>query len=416
MPETDLPIVIVGAGLAGLQCAVDLHRNGFSVLLLDAADHVGGRVWTDVVDGFLLDRGFQVLNPAYPALQPWLPYLTLKPFMAGARVVLPDGQHTTVADPRRHPALAWSTVTSPLASIRDKLGLFALMLKRSPLPLALHRLSALPSPPVNRMLPNVVSSRFIQCFFRPFFGGVLLEYDGHSRWDYWLWLFHLFTKAQVALPEGGMAALPRAMAAQLPVDAIRLGTTVTSVTANQVALVTGERIDARAVVLATDGHTATRLLHLPFNPGRRGVTCLYYRWQGPLPGTLPILWLNGQGEGLVNNWCFPNVVQTGYAPTGEGFTHLLSVSVLGIPDCHDAELDRLVRAELGMLMPTLPTLDLLRIYRIPYAQPDQPACEQDVSQQVDGVWLAGDWMATPSIQGALASGHAVAEHIASKNA
>jgi phytoene dehydrogenase-like protein len=255
-------------------------------------------------------------------------------------------------------------------------------------------------------LPCYVSQRFAERFFRPFFGGVLLETDGHSRWDYFLWLFNLFTQAQVCLPQGGMAALPQAMARQLPPGALRLNTAVSGVTAQSVTLINGTVLPARAVVMATDGHTATRLMGLPFEPGRRGVTCLYYALQGSLQDASPLLWLNGRGEGLVNNWCFPSVVQPGYAPAG---SHLLSVSVLGVPDCADVDLDRLVQAELVNLMPALSALRLLRIYRIPFAQPDQMAT--DLPQQVNGITLAGDWLATPSLQGAIASGQAAAQHV-----
>ena len=413
MNQSDAPVIIVGAGLAGLSCAVALHQQGIPVQLLDAADHVGGRVWTDEVEGFLLDRGFQVLNPAYPALAEWLPKLQLKPFLAGARIALPNGQFTTVADPLRHPQYLMQTLASPVGSWLDKLALLRMKAAACQgLPQNLHRL-----PPDDRsntvalQLPCYASPEFMQRFFRPFFGGVLLETDGHTRWDYFLWLFNLFTQAQVSLPKGGMAALPKAMASQLPPDAIQLNTTVSAVAAQSVSLLNGTVLPARAVVVATDGHTATRLLGLPFNPGRRGVSCLYYAWHGPLPDSHPILWLNGRGEGLVNNWCFPSVVQPGYAPQGQ---QLLSVSVLGVPACADTDLDHLVQAELADLVPNrgpaMPPVRLLRVYRIPFAQPDVVAT--DVPQQVNGLWLAGDWLSTPSLQGALASGQAVATALA----
>jgi len=107
-------VVVIGAGLAGLTCARRLQAAGVDCIVLEAGDAVGGRVRTDMVDGFRLDRGFQVLLTAYPAARKWLDYgrLELKKFSAGALVWCDGGRHR-VSDPWREPGALWATLRAP---------------------------------------------------------------------------------------------------------------------------------------------------------------------------------------------------------------------------------------------------------------------------------------------------------------
>ena len=114
-------VVIVGAGMAGLTCARRLQRDGVECVVLDAADAVGGRVRTDVVQGFRLDRGFQVLLTAYSTARQWLDYesLSLMRFTAGA-LVWCDGRMCLVGDPWREPRALLARLRAPVGSLRDK--------------------------------------------------------------------------------------------------------------------------------------------------------------------------------------------------------------------------------------------------------------------------------------------------------
>src|SRR3954462_15798518 len=127
MADRRFDVIVVGGGLAGLACARFLHQRGLDVKLLEASDAIGGRVRTDRVDGFLLDRGFQVLLTAYPESRRVLDYgeLDLRPFNSGA-LVRRGGKLNPLFHPGRHPDLGATTAFSPLLGFRDKLHAAAL--------------------------------------------------------------------------------------------------------------------------------------------------------------------------------------------------------------------------------------------------------------------------------------------------
>ena len=116
------PVLIVGAGMAGLACARTLQDAGVPFLLFDSDEEVGGRVRTDEVDGYRLDRGFQVLLTAYPEAQKFLDYeaLDLKACYPGSRVWF-GGRFHRVADPFRHPIDGIMSLGNPIGSLLDKI-------------------------------------------------------------------------------------------------------------------------------------------------------------------------------------------------------------------------------------------------------------------------------------------------------
>jgi phytoene dehydrogenase-like protein len=410
MPDFD--VIIVGGGLSGLACALDLQQGGASPLILEAGDGIGGRVRTDEHEGFLLDRGFQVLLEAYPECRRLLDYeaLELRPFYPGAEIWT-GKEFTRFSDPYRRPQDAMATLASPIGTFSDKLKVTALrkaVLKGDPeSPLSGPDRTALED-----LEDMGFSGGMIEAFFRPFFGGVLLSPDLSDSSRIFRYIFRMFSAGAISVPRRGMGQIPAQLARRLPEGSIRLNSRVSAVEAGRVTLETGEEMRAGAVVVATEGPEAARLLAGLPSPSSKGTTCLYFEVpEPPRPG--PVLVLNGEGKGPVNNLAVLSEVSRDLAPAGR---HLLSASCIG--DCGNSsgELKSAVLAQMeGWFGKQVRDWRHLRTYRIPHAQPGQrPGVLDPVERPVrfaDSVFVCGDHRETASLQGALHSGRRAAEAI-----
>jgi phytoene dehydrogenase-like protein len=401
--------VVIGAGLAGLCCARELSAAGLEVLVLERSDGPGGRVRTDAVDGFLLDRGFQVLLTAYPEARRALDYerLGLRTFESGA-LIRRDGGFSRVADPFRHPFKAAGSLRRSPGSLPDKLRVARLRRRLSSF--SLNEILTAPQVSTAEALRlEGFSQELVDAFFRPFLGGVFLDPSLETSSRLFAFVFKLFTEGEAALPAAGMQAIPRQLAAGLPDAAVRYGATVESAGPGEVELAGGERITAGAVVVAADGPEAARLTGAVEAPAPRAVTTLHYAAERSPMGE-PVLVLDGEGRGPVNDLCVPSDVAPSYAPPGAA---LVSATVLGIPPLTDERLDAAVREQLeGWFGAQVHGWRLLRALRIPFALPAQPPAalspaERPVRIQ-DGLFVCGDHRATASIQGAMVSGRRAA--------
>jgi len=411
--------VIVGAGLAGLNCALTLQDRGFSPLVLEAQDGVGGRVRTDEMDGFLLDRGFQVFLTAYPEAARRLDYrsLELQPFLSGA-LIRSEGRFIRLTDPFREPLAFVPMLASDLAPLTDKVKIA--FLRQRLISTSVQQIFKERDRSIEKELSDDCgfSNTIIERFFRPFFGGITLDktLSGSSRM--FEFVYKMMAEGSVVVPRQGIGRITEQLAEG--VNDIRLECRVKSInrTETHVELESGEIIKTRAVVVATEGPEAHRLLPEIEKPKSRHATCLYFA-APRAPVNESILVLNGDGEGPVNNLAVMSNVSSAYAPQGQS---LISLTVLGETEAKEGAKDdaHLTEAVLKQMHSwfgdQVNDWKLLRIYRIHHAQPDQtPPWLEEPSRSVrlsaaqdNSIYVCGDHRDNASINGALASGRRAA--------
>jgi len=405
------PVLIVGAGIAGLACAARLHRAGRSFVLLEASDGVGGRVRSDrTEDGFILDRGFQVLLSAYPEVKRQLDFAALQPraFRSGAVIRLPDGKEAVLRDPFRDLWAIPSALGSPIGTLADKLRLARLACSvalRSPDTL----LSENAEGTLEFLHRQGFSPRCIELFFRPFFGGVFLDRSLLVDSCFFNFVFQQFVRGRAVLPQGGMQRIPDQLAAGLPGDSIFLSTPVSAVEKGAVELKNGKRLLGSAVVLAVEGTAAARLMPGLVTPALwRRTTCLYFAAPDKPGKGDGYLRLNACPKALVHNVCFPSDIDPEVAPPGQT---LVSVSSHGLNGLTTPVLRARVLVELGdWFGPQVRGWRHLRSYDIPRAL---PATLTRVARPIlhSGVHVCGDHVAYPSLNAALATGRLTAESL-----
>ena len=404
--ETD-PVVIVGAGLAGLACAVRLAEKGVNFLLLEQSDRPGGRVKTDVVDGFRLDRGFQVYLTGYPEAGQLLDLeaLDLREFEPGA-LVRYQGEFERLMDVFRRPGAVFSTTFSRLGSLKDKVlvGLLRLKLaRRSEERMAEEKVTT------EEFLRDFgFSEAFVNGFFRAFYGGIFLERGLETAAGFFQFTFQMFSKGGTAVPALGMEEIPKQLAARLPAGKVRCECEVASVKEGKVTLKSGEEIQAKKVVLAVEGSGVGSLLdgEADREPMAWRETRAYWFAAKKAPVNEPIIVLNGVSTGLVNNLAEMSAVSERYAPEGEV---LLCLSVVG-PELEHESVEK-VREECQTWYGTeVEEWRHLRTDRIrkalPVLEPEKGVGHQGLVEVREGgkVVICGDHVASPSIEGAIRSG------------
>ncbi len=397
-------VVVVGAGLAGLAAAHTLVAAGRSVTVIEASDGVGGRVRTDVVQGFQLDRGFQVLLTAYPEVSRQLDVdaLRLREFDPGALVWI-RGRFHRVGDPLRRPSSALSSALAPVGSIADKARLARLLLRlRRSDPHALlrgHDMDARAA-----LVADGFSEVMIDRFFRPLLGGIQLDAGLTASRRMSDVVLRSLAVGSSAVPAAGMGAIPAQLAAGLPPGTIRLATPVVSVAAGRVTTTAGEEIAADHVVVATEGPSAAALLGLPM-VASRSVSCVWFA--APIPPFRDrLIALDGAGSGPVLNVAVMTNVAPEYSSDGRA---LIAAACPGPSGSIDDVLSQLR----GWFGAQLDGWSHLRTNVIEHGQPDSrpPFSPKRRVALGDGLYVCGDHRDTPSIQGALYSGRRCAEAI-----
>ncbi len=409
--------MVVGAGLAGLRCALALHEGGYDVTVLEAADAVGGRIRTDVVDGFRADRGFQLLNPAYPALAGCVDVdaLHLQSFAAGVTALTDDGPRR-LAHPLREPRLVPTTLATGVRR-PGELAAVARWLRPLLTPRPRRTLSQVLDGRTQRSRAEALDRAGVDGLLRRvldrFLAGVLLEDGGSTADDYAQVLVWMFAKGVPGLPRDGMQALPEQLAARLA-GRVRTGAPVEAVDGTTVHA-GGTAHAARAVVVATGGPEAAGLVGVPA-PVTKGVVTTWWA-ADDAPRTGGLLHVDGRTRvgGPVVNCAVVSDAAPSYAPRGR---RLLQASALLGPDRVPTEADvrRHTSELLGVPLAEAARWEVLVRHEVPHALPAQPA-PYTATKPVDlgdGRFVCGDHRDTGSIQGALVSGRRTAAAVAAR--
>ena len=386
MATRSAEVLIVGAGLAGLSAALSLQAAGKDVLVVESSDRAGGRVASDLIDGFICDRGFQLINARYPALQE-LDVIKELDFIQAPRVIevsLGEKRHP-IGDPRQAP---WTALNGETGSISEKFALLRFIAGK-----------AKPGQSIAEALRNTGT-----CYdrvLRPFLQGVFLTDPENVDAVYGRTIVKSFVNGQPGVPRKGVGELPKALAKR--VENIVYNAQVERIEKKSVKTNNGT-YTADKILIATDATTATQLLGLTEVPRMAGCITWYHSTTNNPSGN-GRLTIDGQKRGPVINTVVMSDISAAYAPTGQ---HLVSTTT----DLSATESD--VRRHLA-LMWQVSTHDweFIAKYEIPAALPIQ-SVGRSLSQSIkisEHHYVAGDHRTVPSQQGALFSGRLAAQLI-----
>ena len=404
-------VIIVGAGLSGLSAAVHLHRQGRKVLILEASDRAGGRVKTDSVDGFILDRGFQVLLTAYPEAKKLLNYkdLQLCKMLPGA-TVLYDGGTFEIADPFRRPKALFSTLFAPVGTILDKIN--TLWLKNKLQKMSIDTIFTQPEQTTLQQLSDYgFSQKMIQRFYKPFLSGIYLENQLTTSNRMFDFVMKMFSDGDVAIPALGMEEIPKQLASQLPESSIQYYKKVSKIVQNTLILEDGTTFEANQIVIATNANELTKQFLPNQKTTSQQVTNVYFEAL-VAPTKKAIVVLNASStKKWVNNLTVLSNVSKMYAPPEKV---LVSISYNGLAPIEDFELAENMKKELEQWYgKQVQDWKMIKTYRINYALPIQDSVKNELSiseiKISDTLFICGDYLLNGSVNAAFKTGRLVAE-------
>ncbi|MCF8322465.1 MAG: FAD-dependent oxidoreductase [Flavobacterium sp.] len=407
-------ITIIGAGISGLTAAVYLYQKGYKVQILEASERAGGRIKTDIIDGFRLDRGFQVLLTEYPETKALLDYkkLNLKRFLPGANVLY-DGGQFEIADPFRRPTAVFATLFAPVGNLKDKINTF--FLKNKLVKITIPAIFKQPETDTISQLKNYgFSSKMIDRFYKPFFSGIFLENDLKTSSNMFDFVMKMFSEGDAAIPELGMEEIPKQLVEMLPENSIKYNVKVSAIENNTISCEDGTTFQADKIIIATEAIGLAGNYISKTKQNFHQVTTMYFE-ASIAPTQKAVVVLNAsKDKKWVNNLTVLSNISNEYAPKGKV---LISISYNGIPAIDDATLSENMKAELKQWYGNQVNYwKLLKTYRINYALPNQEKVSNEVSNSEikinDNLFICGDYLLNGSINAAMKSGRMVAELIA----
>ncbi|QSB25282.1 NAD(P)/FAD-dependent oxidoreductase [Flavobacterium sp. CLA17] len=393
-------VYIIGAGAGGLAAARVLEEKGYSATVLEAEKKIGGRLQTDIIEGYALDHGFQVLLTAYPAVNKYvdLASLNLAYFQPGA-VIFNGGRQSLLGDPLRQPSMLLKTLLSPAASVKDKFLVYRLTMH-----LKAKTINAIFEAREISTLEYLKAYGFspviIENFFMPFFTGIYLEDKLSTSSRMFEFIYKMFSQGKAALPANGIHDVAQALARPLTRSAIRTSTTVVKIErdSRRIHLENGEVLEADYIILATNSDKVLSGYHTEEILWKK-CTTLYFK-AAHSAGNHQLIGLIPDPDAIINTLSYAQRVAT-----QKDNEVMLSVTIVKVHALEDKELIEKVQEEL-LEHCGFTNLRFVRLYHIPKALPDI----KDVSYRPKNVtvseriFLAGDMLANGSLNAALLSG------------
>ena len=395
--------IVVGAGISGLSCALELERNGYQVQILERENHSGGRVHSDIVDGYILNRGFQVLQTGYPETKRLLDYKKLELCNLDPEVwIMNNNKIKKLYDPIQNPSSLLKAAFSNVGTFWDKLRL--LQLRQSTTSRSTDTIFQENEITTLEQIKNYgFSDSIINEFFKPLFGGAFLDNELDTTSRMFNFVYKIFSIAPIAIPKYGMKSIPEQLEAKLE-SKISFNTDVVRLD-NKNVFLENETLSADAIVLAANHNSARQLIPSIDEIYWNSTSCYYFIADSP-PFSSKVVLLNGNNRGEINNVFVPTNVSKSYSPNNKS---IISVSTIGL-NHNEAE----IRNELNNWFGNQ-TEDwkLLHTYHIEQALPRMSVPSVSHSQYVNGVHMCGDYLTSSSIHGSMYSGRMAANQITS---
>ena len=405
MKQKSPSIHIIGGGISGLIAARVLEEHGLSATIIEASDRLGGRVKTDVVDGYSLDHGFQVLLTAYPAAKKYLDFdaLALQEFLPGS-AIFKNGKQKIIGDPLRNLSLLLPTLFSGIGTVNDKLKILALnrRLKKK----SIQNIFAEKEQTTHAYLENIgFSEAIITDFFTPFFSGIFLENKLETSSRMFEFVYKMFGEGNAALPKDGIQAIPKQLFEKLKSTTFIFNTKVKSVENGSFKLESGEAIKSNFTIIATQ---ASGLVSNLKNQATLWKSCdtLYFEI-AKREIKKPLIGLIAAPNTLINNIFYHTSLQTSATATKE----LLSVTVIDKQKLTNKQLVTEVQKELKELC-NIDSCTFIKQYNIPMALPNLQDIQYEMlpseTRLTETIFLAGDTQLNGSLNAAMIAGERAA--------
>jgi protoporphyrinogen oxidase len=395
--------IIIGAGVAGLTAANYLEDKGFSPLIIEATSRVGGRVKTDVRDGYRMDRGFQVFLPSYPEAKRILDY--------DAKILMEGGGIELISDPLREWHTLLSTAFSRVGSLKDKLKVFEL--KRSLDKKSIETIFSQKSKTTKRFLLDFgFSEEMVQLFFQPFFAGIFLEKDLKTSSNMFEFVFKMFSEKSAAIPARGIGEIPIQLKSKLEQTTFHFDERVTHIEGNKVFTSKHQTYEAKNIIIATEAIGLVKQYKPNVNMNYQGTTCLYFAADA-VDNLQKYVVINSAKSKIINNLAILSNISSDYAPKGK---HLIACSLVGLSAEGNEDLVNLAKAELRKWFGvSVMQWQHLKTYHIPFALSQQLGVEINIEPEQlrlrEGLYVCGDHLLNSSLNAAMKTGRKVAEMI-----